>query len=61
MIESYIELNVQPLTKYNESPNTFVVSDVPTPDPTLEAIEQFLEKIGRKDASISISSQNWKY
>lgn len=61
VIESYIGLNVQPLVKYDEISNVFLVSDVPTPDPTLKAMEQFIERFGRKDASTSISLQNWKY
>ena len=61
VIESFIEMNVQPITKYNEIVNVFSISEVPTPDPVFKAIDRFVERTNRKDISISVSPQNWKY
>jgi len=61
VIEAYLELSVQPMTRYNEVANTFIISDVPTPDPALKAIDKFIERIDRKDLSISVSPHPWKY
>ena len=60
IIEEYYETDIQPVTRYNEITNVFTISDISTPDPAIKAIEKFNERSGRKDTSISVSSQPWK-
>lgn len=61
VLEAYLEMNIQPSTRYNEIANIFIISDVPTPDPALKVLDKFMERIDRKDLSFSVSSQPWKY